>query len=508
MTAADYAVLVGYLVGISLVGLLASRKAKASLDEFFLAGRSIPWLAAAASLIATGISCKSLIGLPGLSFTGDMRYLQMYLPVPFAVWIASRVFLPFYSRLRITSVYEYLGFRFSPGVRSFASVLFQIETVLVAGTVIAAPALVLSEVTGISYHVAVILLLFLTLAYTVAGGTKAVVWTDVAQLAVFVGVPVAVIVVVVVGTDGGLPRLVQVAAGQGKLRLFDFSFGSGAEVTFWSAIFSMTCWHLANFSISQVIMQRYMTAPSERDCRRTLLTGGTGILIMWAGLMAIGAILYAYATLHPGVIAADTTADRVFPAFVFAALPAGFKGLFIAAAFAAGMSTLSSMLNSMGTVTLLDVWKLHWDDGAPETTWIRRARILTVTWGVAAFAAAFVVLKFGTVVTAGIKLGTVIIGAVFGVFVLGIFSRRATSVGVVVGALAGMATLVVLILTTSVSWTWYCLIGSAVTCAVGFACSLPGKPREDAALYTYAGLAEERRSLPPLPAELSPQHTP
>uniref|UniRef100_UPI00404B0B74 sodium:solute symporter family transporter n=1 Tax=Cephaloticoccus sp. TaxID=1985742 RepID=UPI00404B0B74 len=260
-----------------------------------------------------------------------------------------------------------------------------------------------------------------------------------------------------------------------KLKIFVFSLNSGAEVTFWAALFSMTIWHMANFSISQVITQRFLTAPSERAARRALLWSGVGILGMWAALMLVGALLFAYNVIYPGTVAEGTMPDRIFPAFILSALPIGFKGLFIAAAFAAGMSTLSSVLSSMSTISLLDVWKPNFDDDASQSTWIKRARWLTIFWGLMSFGAAFVVLNFGTVVTAGIKLATVIIGGIFGMFLLGLFSRRATSTGAVTGAIAGMITLITIIATTAISWSWYCLIGTTVTVGVGFFVSLFGE---------------------------------
>ena len=199
--------------------------------------------------------------------------------------------------------------------------------------------------------------------------------------------------------------------------------------------------------------------------------GSVGILAIWMMLLSIGVLLFAYNVLHPGNVPPNTAADRVFPAFVLSALPNGFKGLFVSAALAAGMATLASMVNAMGTASLLDVWKVHRDDGAAETTWIQRARLLTVFWGVVSFGAALVVLKVGTVITAGIKLGAVIIGAIFGMFLLGIFFRRATATGAVVGALAGVVALIVVSITTKISWAWYCLIGTFVTVFVGYAVS-------------------------------------
>lgn len=485
MSTLDYGILVSYLVGVTALGLFASRSAKTSLDEYFLGNRAIPWLVSAASLIATGISCRSLIGMPGLTYKGDLTYLQMYLPLPFMVMIAAWVFLPFYVRFRMTSVYEYLGLRFNRGVRSFASVLFQIQTAMITGTVIAAPSLVLSEVTGLSYNTSVIVLLVLTLLYTALGGTKAIVWTDMLQLAIFAGVPVAILIYICVQADGGFVGLVQVAGEKGKLHFLDFTFDLGTEVTFWSALFSMSCWHLANFSINQENSQRYLTAPSEKDCARTMVWGSVGILAIWVLLLFIGVLLYAYNVQHPGAVPPNAAPDRVFPAFVLSALPTGFKGLFISAALAAGMSTLASMVNAMGTATLLDVWKAHRDDGASEATWINRARLLTILWGGVSFLLAFYVLKLGTVITAGIKLGAMMIGAIFGMFVLGIFSRRATGAGAVVGAITGIGTLVIVMTMSKISWAWYCLIGSGVSIAVGWATSLLSPVSESSRPLTW-----------------------
>lgn len=481
MSSLDYLIIVVYLAGITSIGLLAGRKPKSTLDEYFLGSRAVPWLFSTSSLIATGISCRSLIGLPGLAFKGDLTYLQMYLPLAPAVVVASFVFLPFYVRLRMTSVYEYIGIRFGLGARSFASALFQIQTALITGTVIAAPSLVLSEVTGLSYAASVTILMVLTVLYTAVGGTKGLIWTDVAQLAIFVGVPVAIGVYICQHADGGLGGLYDIAKAQGKLQVFDFSLNSGAEVTFWAALLSMTCWHLANFSVNQENSQRYLTAPSERDCRRTMIWGGMGILLIWALLMVLGVMLYAFSLQRPGIVPAGAGADRVFPAFVLSTLPVGFKGFFISAALAAGMSTLASMVNAMGTATLLDFWKVHFDDHAPETKWISRARLLTLMWGVISFATAFIVLKFGTVITAGIKIGAVLIGAQFGMFLLGIFSARTSGRGAMVGAFAGIGVLLAVIEFTAISWSWYCLIGTGVTCVAGWIASfiwpLPAEER-------------------------------
>ena len=476
MSPLDYIVIAVYVAGITLVGLAASRRKQTSIAEYFLGNRSVPWLAASASMVATGISAKSLIGLPGLSYTNDLTYLQMYIVLPLAALIAATLFLPFYSRIKITSAYEYLGRRFGHGVQSYASLIFQIETALILGTVIAAPGLVMSEATGMSYNVAVAILLVATLLYTSIGGMRAVIWTDVVQFFVFAAVPVGLLIYTVSTAEGGLSALIATAAEHDKLRVFNFSFDFTEEITFWAALVSMLFWHTGNQSVNQVLIQRYMTTSSQRDSRRTILLSSVGILGLWIIFLCVGILLFSHNTLYPGSIPEGTQPDRVFTAFVMAVMPAGLKGAFIAAAFAAGMSTLSSMLNSMGTVTLVDVWQLHFDDGANELAWLRRARILTLVWGAFSFVSALYVLQFGTVITAGIKLGSVITGALLGMFLLGIFVKRAGAVSAVTGSVLGMGSVVAVMAASEISWSWYCGIGTVVTFASGYVTSLLSTP--------------------------------
>ena len=467
----DYIVLIAYGLAVTGIGLFAGR-GQSGTDDYLMGGRSIPWLASTASVIATAISCKSLIGLPGLSYARDLTYLQMYLVVPVAAWLVSVVLLPHFGRMQITSAYQYLGKRFSPAVQSFGSVIFQVETAVVLGTVIAAPCLVLSESTGLSYGASVVLFMAATVLYTSFGGIRSVVWTDVLQFAIFSSVPVLVVWYALGTIDGGFSAVVSTAQQHGKLRVFDFSFDLKSEMTFWAALASMIFWHGSSYGSNQVIVQRYMTAASPGECRKTMLWGSVGSVLLWAQFLAIGVLLFAYGQSHPGELPGPGEPDRVFTSFVMGVLPGGLRGAYIAAALAAGMSTLSGMLNSLGTVTLVDVWKLHFDDGATEQKWVRRARALTVLWGIFSFGAAFFVLSFGTVITAGIKLGSILSGALLGMFLLGVFVPRANARGAVAGALAGVAAVVALMIQASISWSWYCGIGTVVTVAAGYLVSL------------------------------------
>jgi len=486
----DYIVIAAYVLGVTAIGFFASGRRQTSLSGYLIGDRAVPWLAGAASLIATGVSTKSLIGMPGLAYSRDLTYLQMYLVLPLGALVAATVFLPFYSRLRITSAYEYLGRRFSPAMQSYASLLFQFETAFVVGTVIAAPSLVMSEATGISYEISVAVLLGATVLYTTFGGMKAVIWTDVVQFAIFAVTPIVLLAFIVGSAKGGLGELIEVASAHGKLKVFDFSYSLTAELTFWGAIGSMFFWHAGNQCVNQVLIQRYMTAPSQADSRKAILVGAGGILLLWMLFLFLGVILYAMAQQRPGAVPAGLHPDRVFTAFVMSSMPEGLRGCFIAAAFAAGMSTLSSMLNSMSTVTLLDVWKLHFNDEAGERVWLRRARMLTIMWGAFSFGAALIVLQFGTVITAGIKFGSMITGALLGIFLLGIFVKRAGVSHAVAGSVIGMASVGAVMIASDISWSWYCGIGTVMTFVPGLLLALLTPSKRDVRALSYSVLIE------------------
>ncbi|MBM3736458.1 MAG: sodium/solute symporter [Acidobacteria bacterium] len=470
MSALDYIVVAAYFLSLAVIGVVAGRR-QHDTHEFFLGSRAIHWAAATASIIATAISTKSMIGLPGLSHKGGLVYLQMYLVVPLAAWLCSRLFLPVYARLGVTSAYEYLGHRFGPRTRSFGSLLFQIETAVVLGTVIAAPALVLSGMTGLGYAASVASVLVVTAGYTALGGVRAVIWADVLQVAVFVIVPAAVLVSLLTQPGSSAAEMIRAADAAGRWRLLDFSFSLQSELTVWAALTSMLIWHMSNYGVNQVLIQRYMTAESEAKSRRAMVYGSLGSVALWALFLVIGVLLFGAKYAVP----ANTPPDGIFTAFVMGTLPAGVRGAFVAAALAAGMSTLSAMLSSMGTVSLLDVWKLHGSGVVDERTWLWRARLLTLFWALFSFGAAMVVLQFGTVITAGIKLGSILSGGLFGMFLLGMFFPSATSAGAIGGALAGICAVAAVMASTTISWSWYCLIGTAITVFSGYCISGAGR---------------------------------
>lgn len=470
MTILDYAVLLVYLLGITAVGAFAFTS-QSGLKDYFLGGRSIPWLASTATLIAAGISAITFVGMPGLAFEKDIGALQMYLGMPFAAILAAALVVPFFYRQDIISAYEFLEKRFDSKTRLLASVVYQILYVFILGTVIAAPAKVLSEFSGMSYVWAAVIVCAFTSFYTVIGGMKAVVWTDVIQLFLMLGGPLLALGILIFKMEGGVNQVLEIAAQNNKLRLFDTSFSLETEVTVWAAFTGLAIYHFSSLVVGQGNVQKYLTAKSVSQAQRAVVWHGFGLLAIWTLFFLIGVALYAFHAAHPDRLPATADADRVFVRFVINELPAGIRGAVLSAVFAAGMSTISAMLNSLSSMTVVDIvqrffpQKLHGRE-------IPVARALTFAWSVASLITAIIVVRWGGVVKAGLQIGNFFSGPLLAVFMLGMFTRRSNAPGVFAGAIIGLMIVAFVAQFTRVSWAWHCMIGTIAAAVSGYGLSL------------------------------------
>jgi Na+/proline symporter len=189
--------------------------------------------------------------------------------------------------------------------------------------------------------------------------------------------------------------------------------------------------------------------------------------------LLLGVMLFAYYLLPSAHFG---KADRIYPTFIITQMPHGISGLLIAAILAAAMSNLSAALNSLSSSTIMDLYlRLRRQTPPSENDQRRRmqlSRLSTVMWAVVLFVLAVLCLhRVGRVVEVGLQIASIAYGALLGVFLLGVLTRRATQNGATVGMLCGFATELYLWLGTTVPWTWYAAIGTAVTFVVGYAMS-------------------------------------
>ncbi len=437
--AIDWVLIVVYLAFSAGIGLwFYLREKKSNNTDFFLGGRNIPWWAAGLSLYATGTSAISYIAIPAYSFATNWQLLgQNVVGLATTAFVAVWI-VPMIRRLDVMSVYHYLEMRFHPSIRVLASAL---NIVIQLGgrmsVVLFLPSLALSAVTGLDVVWSILLMGVVTIAYTLLGGMKAVIWTDVLQVFVMLGGAFVAIGYVVFRIDGGLPEFLRIAAEGDKLRTFDWSFDLKAA-TMWGFIF-LAVLNVITYPQDQVMMQRVLSTKSAREAGWSMWTLAAVVVPGALTFFAIGTALYVFYKQHPEAMNPLLSVDATFPHFIAAELPVGVTGLIIAGIFAASMSTLSSCMNSVATLLTVDFVD-RFATRRDERRSVRLAEIFTVVAGVigigTALTLAFIDIK--SALDKSFELASLLGGGFAGCYGLGMFTRRANWQGAVIGVVASL----------------------------------------------------------------------
>ena len=297
---------------------------------------------------------------------------------------------------------------------------------------------------------------------------RAVIWTDVIQFTLYLTGSIAAFFLLLHKIPGGWLEVTHAAAAAGgKLRVFDFAFSLTQSYTFWSGVLGGTFLTMASHGTDQTLVQRLLAARNERDSKKALLASGVIVFVQFALFLVIGVMLFVYGQFRSlGVPGGDP--DRIFPQFIVHDMPVGLTGLVLASIFAIAMSNASGSLNSLASSSIMDLGAQHVDAAHP----LRRSRRMTLVWG--AVLALLGLLRWGPALVAGLTITSITYGALLGVFLLGTWNGRATENGALVGFVAGLVSLLAAKLFTPLAWTWYVLVGTFITIAVGSIASLAG----------------------------------
>lgn len=295
MTGIDWGVFGLYLLGVMAFALWQSRRNE-GVEGFFLGNRRMPWWAIGLSVMATQASAITLIGTTGQGYTDGMRFVQTYLPLPFAMIVLSVVFVPFFYRAKLFTAYEYLEKRFDPKTRTLTSMLFLIGRAMGTGVIMYAPAIVLSTILGWDEVVTISIMAVVTIGYTVTGGITAVIWTDVVQmLMMFLGIGLAITFMIAGLPEGvGVADAAYIGGVQQMWNAVDFSWDPQSRYTIWSGLIGGTFLFLSYFGADQSQVQRYLTASSERDSRLSLIFNGFMKVPMQIAILGIGVLMFAF----------------------------------------------------------------------------------------------------------------------------------------------------------------------------------------------------------------------
>lgn len=475
MTAADWTVITLYLAGtLGLSAWLA--RGHASPADYYVGGRKLPAWALALSILATQSSANSFIGIPAyvaLVPGGGLAWLQYELVLPLAMIVVMLVFVPVLRGLQLISVYEYLEQRFDRATRLVMSAVFQLSRALAAGVAVYAAAVVVQVCTGLPLAWCIVGVGGLTVLYDTMGGMRAVVWTDVVQMAVLLlGIGVCG-VLAWQAAGGGAAILASLAPERLAAVELAHGLGDGAKAPVWGFVIGGLVLYVAYYGVDQGQAQRSLAAPSVRGAQQALWINGLArfpLTLLYCGLgLAIGAVYAGSAALQEAVPAGRL--DYLVPRFIELYLPAGLRGLLVAAILAAAMSSLDSLLNSLSAATLRDFVEPRLGAQASERRRLLASRLVTAGWGVLIVLFGLMVGGLASSVVEGInRIGSLFYGPLLAAFACGILDRRARGPAVLAGVAAGLALNIALAwgLGPKIFWMWWNLSGLLAAVLVTF----------------------------------------
>ena len=425
----DIAILVIYGCVLIGMGLYYKRKCRTA-EEFMVAGRSIPAWAAGLAVMSTYTSSISYIATPGKAYSSNWHPFIFSLCIIPVAWFVCKYAVPYYRKMKLISVYEFLENRLGSWARIYGALSFVLFMIGRIAVILYLASLLLNTFIPCNIVIVIIVLGFITIAYTFLGGMEAVIWTDVMQSVVMIAGIIFCAVILTRDVFSQPDYLIQAAFDADK-----FSLGS-TKLTLASQqhLFDRTIWVMIIFGVTENLrslaadqncVQKYSSVANERQAKRSIWIGMLIYIPLTAIFLYIGTAMFAYYSPggHPlgeGI----TKGSEVFPFFIAHQLPVGLKGLMVAAILAAAMSTVDSNLNCSATVLLLDFYKRYFNPNIGERGSITFLRGMTIAWGVLGTFFAILMIRAESILDVWWQISGIFGGGVLGVFILGLLRLR------------------------------------------------------------------------------------
>ena len=520
LTTLDLLIIIGYLLVLAGIGSIFSRR-QSSLETFLIGGGRMSWLPVGLSLMAALNSGIDYLTQPSATIQyglvlalGTLSWLAIY------PWVSFVVF-PFFRRLHVYSIYEYLETRFDVRVRTLAAIIFVAWRLGWMATALYVPCLAIHATSGgqIDLTLMIVLAGVLVTLYTMLGGIQAVIWNDVIQFSVMFGGLGATVWIVASTATGGVPEIWNAAHVAGKTQLW-VPLGDPSATSVFSNLaaffrqpmtvpalfFALIVGRAAQYTTDQTMALRVQSTRSTRDARRAFIVNAAGDALWMLGLTFVGLALFAYFQHTPPP--EGLASDRMLPYFMAHVFPLGTVGLVTAAILAASLSSVDAAIHSGSSVLVVDIYNRlvkgrRMDRAAAEAeaanieddrAQVRALRLATVVMGVMGTALATSVEGIGTLIEIANRLINSFTGPLFGIFLLAMFSKRATSSGALAGGVAGAVTAYVVAYRSSIGFLWPSTFGLAATLLVGATYSLFSIPSpSEVERHTWSGVM--RRSV-------------
>ncbi len=460
---ADWLVLGGYFVLLAVSGWWLSRRKQGDTRDYFLGGRSIPMWAVAISFLATAQSAATFLGAPQIAYKGNLTFLSLSIAQVIAALLVAWLFVPRFYKHNVTTVYGLLEAKLGRASKQAASGMFMVGRVFASGArlfmaALAAAMILFGDIQAGQVAIAVGVMVFIGIGYTLVGGVRSVIFTDVIQACVYVGAAVAAIVVLwrllpfeSVGeavASLAKPQAADGETGPSKLTVVDTSFGGlGEGFTIWTVLTGWTLLNLAAFATDQDLAQRTLTCRNARSAGRSVVVAmlvGAPVTLLF---LLVGTLLYAYynhqvASGAAGSLPGDDR--KVFLTFIMSDMPVGLAGLMIAGLIAAGLSSFNSALHAMASAFVDDIYRSI-RPGRDERHYLHVGRTAVVVWGLVLGVFACVCIYWQQAEGASLiafALGVMMFAysGLLAVFLTAMFTRRGSTASVVAALVTGFVT--------------------------------------------------------------------
>jgi SSS family transporter len=440
-TMLDWVVIVFYLIFTTILGGLLAGK-QATIKDFFLGGRKLPWGAVCGSIIATELSAATFLIAPAIVFShgGDMTYIQLALGTIIARFIIGYFFIPAYYEREIYSPYDYMGNQLGNRVKKITSILFMVGGILAQGARVYIAAKALQVITGTDIAISIMIIGVAAILWTIMGGITTVIWTDTIQFLLFAFGAMVALFFAVKAIDGGLVAAIQQAGEAGKFNMLNLNFNPKEAYTLWCGLFATGFLTLGSHGTDQLMAQRMFTCKSQADARKAVIwsSASVGLTLL---LLLVGAAVFVYykhnPLSNPAQVIVNHDSMKVFAIYIVQVMPPMVSGLLMAALFSTAISTLDSILAALSQSTIDIIYKPYFKPDASDKHYVTASRIIVVIWGV--FLAAFAIYcdtiskAFSDLIQFALAMAAYTYGALLGTFLLAFLPTRRDDLGLMWG---------------------------------------------------------------------------
>jgi solute:Na+ symporter, SSS family len=493
------------------MGYFISRNVSTA-EDFYKGHSAIPWWVIGVSVVAAYVSAMTFLGAPAWAYKAGMSVIIIHINYPIVIFVVVTFFFPFFYNSGVISIYDYLEKRFGSASRLTISGVFLVTQALSSAAVLYGTSLVISFITGISVIPCIFIVTLIALTYTIMGGIAAIIWIELVQAVIFVSGAGIIMYTLLTKLPLPLAETIAELKTMGKINPLKWGLDFSDATSVWAGVVAMTLYHITVCGTNQMMVQRTLTARSIGDAKKSFLIIGFAGFFIYFLFVSLGTLFYHYYDgkqfENDNMIILQFAANYGLP---------GLMGIVAAAIMSASMSSLASAYNSLSTVTLVDFYQKFVSTPQTPAYNLRLSRIFTASWGLFIIIPAIMysTLANNSILELLTKIGSFFVAAKLSMFGLGFFSKHTTQKGLLVGVVAGLLVVWVVAITTSISWPWYCLIGTIVNVGVAIPLSIlwtgrqpewseysiPGQKR----MFKERGLPEKQEGWYLVPGKVDPQ---